>query len=90
MSQYGVVEPSSDYETSDNGTNSLNNSLSEEEFTAECSNIESDGLKLMISFRKRSCDDEVDNSPRANLSKSADTDLPAAESGHMRMERQVW
>ncbi|CAG5116305.1 unnamed protein product, partial [Candidula unifasciata] len=89
MSHYGVVEPSSDYETSDAGTNSLNNSLSEEEFTAECSNINSDGLKLMISFRKRSCDDEVDNSPRANLNEATSKDLFAADSERMRMDRQI-
>lgn len=89
MNQYGEVEPSSDYETSDTGTNSLNNSLSEEEFMVKCSNIDSSGLKLMISFRKRSCDDEVDNSLGANLSKVAKNDLLISQDKHKEMENQV-
>ncbi|XP_035824924.1 uncharacterized protein LOC101849998 isoform X2 [Aplysia californica] len=51
----------SEHESSDTNTSSLNNSLSEEEFSIESSNLDSGGLKLTISCRRKSCDNEVDD-----------------------------
>ena len=50
-----------EHDTSDTGTSSLNNSLSEEEFTiVESANPDRGSLKLTISCRRKSSDNEVD------------------------------
>ncbi|CAL1542033.1 unnamed protein product [Lymnaea stagnalis] len=83
----GTTEQSSDYETSDANTSSLNNSLSEEEFSIESSNIDSGGLKLTISCRKRSCEDEHDNSAGAHLNQQKDHSRSRAK--HLNMEKEI-
>ena len=61
MNQDGSNVLHSEHETSDTNSRSLNSSLSEEEFSIESSNLDSGGLKLTISCRRKSCDNEVDD-----------------------------
>lgn len=90
MNQDGGTEQSSDYETSDAAASSLNNSLSEEEFSIESSNIDSGGLKLTISFRKKSSEDDTDYSAGANLNRSKQQGASLdPEENHLSMEKQV-
>ena len=67
MNQDELTAFHSDNDTSDETSSSLNNSLSEGDFAIESSNFASGGLKFTISCRRKSSDNDVDDS-RANMS----------------------
>ena len=54
-------------DTSDEASSYLNNSLSEGDFAIESSNLDSGGLKFTILCRRKSSDNDVDDS-RTNMS----------------------